>query len=726
MTFNKFSFKFGPTFALHLLIVTTMVLAQPATTAHAAIGDKAPGIQASPPTMLNGILNTYHPGTADAPAGTTSISIGPARAGGGPPIAAGDMLLVVQMQGADLDGSNDQRYGDGVGTANIVGDTVNYSAANAYAGGNLAANFSAGRYEYVTATGPVSGGAVPISTGLVNSYFSASFITQGQRTFQVIRVPQYLNAALSGTVSALRWDGSTGGIVVFSVQDTLDWNGNTIDVSTLGFRGGGGRQLGGLGDAVGTFASTDYRTLSTFSVNGAKGEGYAGTPRYINDNGVLLDNGAANEGFINGSYGRGASGNGGGGSTDGRPRSNSQNSGGGGGGNGGYGGMGGNSWQSGAVTGGFGGAPFPGSAPRVILGGGGGAGTTNDGTGSPANGFASSGAAGGGVVMIRACTIVGAGTIRADGATANQTVLNDGGGGGGAGGSVVVIARNNGGSVGNLTVSAAGGDGGITWPAQTAPIDRHGPGGGGGGGFIFTSGPLVAGDVSGGLNGTSTTANDPFGATAGGDGIAVTNVPPTCVPPPPPPGPGPRDPGDPNDRRESSGGAFLIPVTGFAPNIVTELNTATRPVYDSTDLRLEIPVLKVKTSIIGVQQKQGKWDVSWLLNQVGWLNGTAYPTWTGNSLLTGHVVDANGKPGVFFKLKNLGVGEYIFIFNRGNRYTYKVESSRLVEPGDNTVMKHEEKSYLTLITCDDYDEKTGAYLKRIVVRAVLVDVREAK
>ena len=31
-----------------------------------------------------------------------------------------------------------------------------------------------------------------------------------------------------------------------------------------------------------------------------------GTPRYFNDNGVLLDNGAANEGFLNGSYGRGA------------------------------------------------------------------------------------------------------------------------------------------------------------------------------------------------------------------------------------------------------------------------------------------------------------------------------------------------------------------------------------------------------------------------------------
>jgi sortase (surface protein transpeptidase) len=37
-------------------------------------------------------------------------------------------------------------------------------------------------------------------------------------------------------------------------------------------------------------------------------------------------------------------------------------------------------------------------------------------------------------------------------------------------------------------------------------------------------------------------------------------------------------------------------------------------------------------------------------------------------------------------------------------------------------MKHEEKSYLTLITCADYDEKTGTYLRRVVARAKLVDV----
>ena len=151
----------------------------------------------------------------------------------------------------------------------------------------------------------------------------------------------------------------------------------------------------------------------------------------------------------------------------------------------------------------------------------------------------------------------------------------------------------------------------------------------------------------------------------------------------------------------SSAGAFLIPVTGFAPNTVTELNPASRPAYNSTNLTIKIPVIKVNTSIVGVQLKNGNWDVSWLQNQAGWLNGTAYPTWTGNSVLTAHAVYSNGKPGIFSNLKDLNSGEYIFVYNLGYRYTYKVVSNEFVQPNDITVLQHEDKAYLTLITCDD-------------------------
>jgi LPXTG-site transpeptidase (sortase) family protein len=173
-------------------------------------------------------------------------------------------------------------------------------------------------------------------------------------------------------------------------------------------------------------------------------------------------------------------------------------------------------------------------------------------------------------------------------------------------------------------------------------------------------------------------------------------------------------------------GEFIIPVTGFAPGRVTQPEGSLQTRYDSTSLVLDIPVLKVKAPIVGVQSSRGKWDVSWLQDQIGWLNGTAYPTWKGNSVLTAHVANADGKPGVFANLKALGVGEYVFVYNAGYRYTYKVVSNELVEPTDSRVMKHEDRSFLTLITCDSYDEKTGTYLRRVAVGAVLVDVSRAE
>ncbi|HJS19953.1 MAG TPA: sortase [Anaerolineales bacterium] len=171
---------------------------------------------------------------------------------------------------------------------------------------------------------------------------------------------------------------------------------------------------------------------------------------------------------------------------------------------------------------------------------------------------------------------------------------------------------------------------------------------------------------------------------------------------------------------------FLIPVTGFAPDAVTSLDEVSRPVYADTTFRMEIPVIKVNAPIVGVEIKNGGWNVSWLQSQVGWLNGTAFPTKKGNSVLTAHVINADGKPGTFSRLKNLGVGEFIYLYSSGYRYTYMVESNQYVKPDDSTVFEHIDDTSLTLITCDRYDEASGTYLQRVAVRANLVDVRIAK
>ena len=67
--------------------------------------------------------------------------------------------------------------------------------------------------------------------------------------------------------------------------------------------------------AAGLF--TDDYTMSTNNANGSKGEGIAGTPRYMNYNFTLIDN--VVEGYPGGSFARGAPGNAGGGATDSNP-----------------------------------------------------------------------------------------------------------------------------------------------------------------------------------------------------------------------------------------------------------------------------------------------------------------------------------------------------------------------------------------------------------------------
>lgn len=39
------------------------------------------------------------------------------------------------------------------------------------------------------------------------------------------------------------------------------------------------------------------------------------------------------------------------------------------------------------------------------------------------------------------------------------------------------------------------------------------------------------------------------------------------------------------------------------------------------------------------------------------------------------------------------------------------------------MMKHEDLSWLTLVSCKDYIESTGEYRSRVLVRAVLVEVK---
>ena len=169
-------------------------------------------------------------------------------------------------------------------------------------------------------------------------------------------------------------------------------------------------------------------------------------------------------------------------------------------------------------------------------------------------------------------------------------------------------------------------------------------------------------------------------------------------------------------------GIAPLPNTGFAPNL--EFDLPEKPAgqaYSSMDsYQLIIPALEVELPIVGVPLTAQGWDVSWLGEQAGYLEGTAFPTWAGNTAITAHVWDASNNPGPFVDLHTLKHGDRIEIHAFGIRHIYEVLDTELVPADDSSVLSHAEYDVLTLISCKDFNVSTGEYDSRLVVRAVLI------
>jgi uncharacterized repeat protein (TIGR01451 family) len=465
-------------------------------------------------------------------AGTTP-TIGMGNARGSTTWVTGDLALIIQMQCADLDRTDTDTYGDGVAGRPAHGYLETPSGS-----------CKAGQYEYVPAGVGTNASSFVAGAPLQYTYVQADPTgSSTRRSFQIVRVPQYGDFTLGGTLSGLAWDGLNGGVIALDVAKTLNFAGQTIDISAQGFRGAGGRQSTGAGN-------NPYRhPASGAVVHAGKAEGIAGTPRLLfldstpfdrNDvTGTVIDVSTATYvGYpgtgttANFDFARGAPGNAGGGGQyfDG----GYHNGGGGGGANGGAGGRGGFGWRSAGwagvladysnietVTGqhlaAFGGAPFGGAGlARVVMGGGGGAGDQNGNSGGILGRM--SGGSGGGIVLIRAGALSGSGTIDVRGGVGNHNPLNDAAGAGAAGGSVIVVSPNW--TSGVLTVNAQGGDGGDSWIGGGS---AHSGGGGGGGGVVILTGSGAV-NRSGGSNGITNVADAPpggadHGAMPGTEGV---------------------------------------------------------------------------------------------------------------------------------------------------------------------------------------------------------------
>ena len=121
--------------------------------------------------------------------------------------------------------------GDDVLLINLQGDTTN--------SGNV------GNYEYLTVAS-ISSAVITLTTNIVNIYGATT--SNGTLTGQKImvqRVPNYINVTINTGVilNANAWNGTIGGVVAFKASGTVTVTGS-ISANALGYRG---QATGGLG-----------------------------------------------------------------------------------------------------------------------------------------------------------------------------------------------------------------------------------------------------------------------------------------------------------------------------------------------------------------------------------------------------------------------------------------------------------------------------------------------
>jgi len=139
-----------------------------------------------------------------------------------------------------------------------------------------------------------------------------------------------------------------------------------------------------------------------------------------------------------------------------------------------------------------------------------------------------------------------------------------------------------------------------------------------------------------------------------------------------------------------------MPDTGFPMGQVTRLSAQPESkAHSATEMTLEIPALGVEMPIVGVPQTSDGWDMTWLGNNAGYLAGSAFPTWAGNTVITGHVWDAYNQPGSFADLKTLKYVDHFYIYAFGKVYAYEVRENKLVKANNvQSILQHEQLDWV--------------------------------
>lgn len=155
----------------------------------------------------------------------------------------GDTVLIVQMKGVEIS----------------IGD---HSLDPSF--GVKQQSYSAGFYEFIIISN-ISGNQITFYADMINAYDAAGHV-------QLVRVPGFDNAKVTGNITCDPWDpvAGTGGVVAMIIGNTLTLEAN-INVSSNGFVGGSSviRPSGVCSGIL------DYYFNDASTEGGYKGEGIA-------------------------------------------------------------------------------------------------------------------------------------------------------------------------------------------------------------------------------------------------------------------------------------------------------------------------------------------------------------------------------------------------------------------------------------------------------------------
>lgn len=139
----------------------------------------------------------------------------------------------------------------------------------------------------------------------------------------------------------------------------------------------------------------------------------------------------------------------------------------------------------------------------------------------------------------------------------------------------------------------------------------------------------------------------------------------------------------------------------------TPQQASARPVSDPLSIgglptRVVVQSAGIDTAIVevGVIDDNGRpaWETAW--HAAGHHLDSALPGQPGNLVLTGHVsvADRRNQP-VFSKLDSVHAGDIVDVYSGDNVYHYRVDRVSVVAPDTIRVLRSDQASTVTLITC---------------------------